>query len=312
MRFSAAVAGLDVPPPTARRLRHSANCWSRHTPDRDLSLLTIADFDTFRRSCRRRGLSPVTIESIISDVIYVARRHEIILAPGRRLRRPTPVPHVPSLGTIGRLYLQANRATWPRRSWVSPADWWRCLLVVLTWTGFRRGDLARLCWNDVQADRIVLVAGKSSRRHEIPLNATAGRHLQLLNGRGHPERIFDLPQSTSYRACYDQLARLSVSAGCQVITLQQIRCAAITNWSSVNAEAGRIIHGCGLGVMGHYLDPFAVLQAVAPAVTLPDVFLSDEERQLDAVHRRELLDAWSRGNRTQRNLILGVARAIIR
>jgi len=165
MRISAAADGLECPRPTARRLRHSLSCWLRHAADHDLCSVSAAEFDRFRYSAMAAGLSPVTIESVVSDVVYIARRHGIRPLVGRRLRRPVSQLIVPSLGTIGRLYTVADHATWPRRDWCSPGDWWRSLLVVGFWTALRRGDLARLAWVHIEDDRIDLDASKTGWRH---------------------------------------------------------------------------------------------------------------------------------------------------
>jgi len=312
MRFAELLEGVDAPPPTARRLLHDRRRWVACSGDPPLRLITAETFDRFRRAALAAGYSRRTIESTVSDVIYVARRHGIQLQPGRRLRIPSPQPSVPSLGSIARVYLAAGSATYPRRSWATPAAWWRCLLVVALWCGFRRGDLARLAWDDIGPWSMELRASKTGKLHRIPLTATVRRHLAELDHLGHPLRIFDMPRSTSFRAMGDQLQRLCLAARVPPLTLQAIRRASITMWASVNAEAGRIIHGCHLGVMAHYLDPLAVLQSAAPLVQLPDVMLSREERRRSAKNRQELLDLYARAGVDGRRIILEVARRIVR
>jgi len=312
MRFAELLEGVDAPPPTARKLLHDRYRWAAHSGDPPLRLLTADGFDRFRASALAAGYSRRTIESTISDVIYVARRHGIELKPGRRLRIPRPQPSVPSLGSIARVYLTTESATYPRRSWASPAAWWRCLLVVALWCGFRRGDLARLSWDDIGPWSMELRASKTGKLHRIPLTSTVQRHLAQLDHLGHPLRIFDLPRSTSFRAFGDQLARLCLAARVPALTLQGIRRASITMWSSVNAEAGRIIHGCHLGIMAHYLDPLAILQAAAPLVQLPDVMLTREERRRSARNRRELIDLYARAGADGQRIILEVARRVVR
>ena len=155
-------------------------------------------------------------------------------------------------------------------------------------------------------------ASKTGWVHRIPLTRTVRRHLDLLGPGDRADTIFAFPRSTNFRACYDQLTKLCLTARVPVVTLKQLRCLSITLWSSTNAEAGKIIHGCGLGVMRHYLDPLAVLEAAAPLVRLPDVFLTDEERASETKHRQELLDLYARAGRHQKRLILGVARSVAR
>ena len=42
--------------------------------------------------------------------------------------------------------------------------------------------------------------------------------------------------------------------------------------------AARLVHGAGLGVLDHYIDPMTVLESAAPGVRLPAAFASDDER----------------------------------
>lgn len=276
MNAAEVLAAIDWPSvPTARRIRHHVNRWSRWTGDPDLVKISTGTFDKFRQECVKSGLSPWTIESTIWEVCHLAHLAGYQVDPGRRLRRPAPHPRVPCLESIGLIYAAAGTATWPRRCWVSPEAWWRCLLVVDLWTGWRRSDLAGLIWWDVEADRLAITACKTGSRHEVPMTETVRRHLDRLGDQGHPERVFDLPRSSSYRACHDQLARLCRAADVRCVTFQEVRRLAVSNWTSVNAEAGRIIHGCGLGVMRHYLDPLAILRQVAPLVRLPAEFLTE-------------------------------------
>jgi hypothetical protein len=56
------------------------------------------------------------------------------------------------------------------------------------------------------------------------------------------------------------------------MTPKQIRQTSVTEWTRANATAGAIVHGSGLGVMAHYLDPLSVLESAAPRVRLPSCF----------------------------------------
>jgi integrase len=305
MNCAVFLAGLEHLSETqARRMRHHVNRWSKWTGDPPFSGISSSVFDTFRRDCLAAGLSPWTIESTVWEVCHLAKLAGYQLDAGRKLRRPPPQPRVPSLGVVGRLYLVADQSTWPKRSWATCGDWWRCLLVVATWTGWRRSDLARLTWADVEDDRLTVRAKKTGITHQIPMTPTVRRHLDLLAGHSGP--VFAMTHS--HKQLDDQFTRLATAAGVPPVTLQQLRRLAITNWSSVNAEAGRIVHGCGIGVMRHYLDPLAVLAAAAPLVRLPEVFLSEEERDAEQQHRQELLDCYARAGRTGRRTMLEVAR----
>jgi len=54
--------------------------------------------------------------------------------------------------------------------------------------------------------------------------------------------------------------------------------------------AGKIVHGSGLGVLDHYIDPMAVLESAASSVRLPLGFtFDDDERKRQAKHLPDLL-----------------------
>lgn len=304
------LAGLDVPPPSRQRIAHDLNRWDRLAAGADPC---PDSFDRFRRTASDAGLSPRTIESTVSDLAYLCRRHDSPVLPGRRLRVPPPQPEVPNAEEVSAVYLHADSATWPPRRPYAAADWWRALLVVAVWTGLRRGDLARLSWRDIGETCITVRAGKTGRLQRFPLTPLITRHLLQLSCRrtGSSGLVFEFPASSSFRACYDQLARLSALAGVRPpLTLQALRRLSICLWSAANAEAGRIVHGCGLGVMRHYLDPLALLRAVGPSVRLPEAFLSPEERETAAVNRVELLARFDAASPLDRGLILGVARVV--
>lgn len=312
MRFHEAVASIseDVTEATARRLLYQAKRWRENSGDPHLEHVTSTIFDAFRQSCLRNGYSVWSIEPTITDVITTARRAVgVTLEPGRRLRKPPPRPRPPSHGAIARLYLAADRATWPRRDWCEPGDWWRALLTVALWTGFRRGDLRDLTWDEIDAEEMVIRtdANKTGRRHDLPLMSTVQRHLMAIY---QPDRdlVFGFPTSTNFSSFRIQFRKLAATAKVKPVTLKQLRQASITMWSSVNAEAGRIVHGCHLGVLSHYIDPLQILRATAPMVQLPEVILTDEERESDSRHRQELLDLYARAGTRQRKLILDVAR----
>lgn len=250
----------------------ACNRWERYSANPDLSEITAETVNAFRDACVAKGLSAATIETSCKDLVRVAKWNGITLDRGRPLRLRRPSPFVPRLDDVARVYAMADQASWPKRPWCSCRDWWRALLVVAVWTAFRRGDLARLTWDDVADGSIATVANKTGWTHRLPMCATVQRHLMTLDQPGRPERIFDLPRSTSYRACRDQFAVLCCAAGVRpVLTLQQLRRLSITSWSSVSAEAGRIVHGSGLGVLGHYLDQRRILDSAAPRFPWPAV-----------------------------------------
>lgn len=251
-------------------------------------------------------MARATIESTIANVRRMMATDGRELPLGHRLRVPRPEPVVPTAGQICQLYQTLPKAAWPLRPWVSTGDWWHALLAVACWTGFRRSDLARLAWKDIGPDTICLTSGKTGHRHQIPVTPLVTRHLEPLLGGALT--VFDMPRSTSYRACYRELHKASARACIPPVTLQQLRRFSITMWSAANAEAGRIIHGCSLGVMSHYVDPYQILRSAAHLVDLPQCFLSAHEKEQSARMEAELLDRWRRASPDQRRVMLDVSR----
>jgi integrase len=287
------------------KLVHHVNRWGRYVPDDTLRGLA-AGVPIFRRTAAEAGLSAATIETTITDLITVARDFGLQVDPGRRLRRPTPRPWPPTVQELGRLYYHVGVARWPLR--VRRQDWWRCLLVLGSWSGLRLGDLLGLTWSEIGGGWIGCRASKTGAAHRIPLTPVICRHLDQL---GQLEHRTDgqpvLGHATSRHQLYRDFGRICQAAGTRQIRPKQLRQFAITQWSLVSAEAGRIIHGCGLGVMRHYLDQGRVLAAAAPHVELPEEFYSAAERAERISGEARLLERFRRARSADRRLLLAMA-----
>ncbi len=48
-----------------------------------------------------------------------------------------------------------------------------------------------------------------------------------------------------------------------------VRRASISEWSCTTNDAGALIHGCGLGIRQHYVNPLKVLDRAAQRFELP-------------------------------------------
>ena len=86
----------------------------------------------------------------------------------------------------------------------------------------------------------------------------------------------------------DAISHVCDRAGVARWTPKQLRQRSITEWTRANATAGQLIHGCGIGVLSHYLDPLSVLESAAPQVRLPACFgaYSDTADRMTEVYRR--------------------------
>lgn len=83
---------------------------------------------------------------------------------------------------------------------VSPADWWRGLLVTGYMTGWRIGQLLSLKWDDVDLEegfatsRAEVIGNKGKREIRIPLHPIVIVHMKKLRG-GFDEHIFPWNQN---------------------------------------------------------------------------------------------------------------------
>lgn len=145
-----------------------------------------------------------------------------------------------------------------------------------------------------------VVASKTQRAHAWPVPAW----LQTLwTGTAPPwHRSTDFWRKT----LRDAISHVCDTAHVARWTPKQLRQRSITEWTRANATAGQLVHGCGIGVLSHYLDPLSVLEAAAPMVRLPACFGAtvDSGERLSQAYRR--LDPQGR------ELILTTAERLLR
>lgn len=114
-------------------------------------------------------------------------------------------------------------------------------------------------------------------------------------------RAWLAPEGLPYRRVADfarklvrkRLASACVAGGVTAWCPKQLRQRSITEWSRANATAGAIVHGSGLGVLGHYVDPVCVLEAASGRLRVPASFeAGSDDGQLERAILR--LDSASR------------------
>lgn len=272
---------------TLRKYRHDWNRWERSGAE---------TADDFREWGIDNGLSVRTIESTLSTA-KLAIGVEIGEPLAKTFRRLV----VPSAETIKAIYDAVDVAKWPTRvpTKLRP-HWWRCLIGVACMTGLRLGDLERLDRGNLDGGYLVVRAAKTARVRRpdlaIPLTPELRRHTNAI-----PFRL-----TRSRRQLYRELERIAEAAGTPYVRPKQMRQFAITQWSSVDSMAGKIVQGCSLGVMGHYVDVGRFLSSVATRVRWPFEAISDDAERLE----RELVDHYRRSNRDQQNALLTIARSV--
>ena len=253
----------DISERTREKLRHQANRWLKIAGESSMARIDEKVIITFRRDALAKGLSAATIEDTISDLLTVFRSTDGLVVPsvGKRLKRRITVRSAPSVSAIGAGYAAADTARWPScRNGRTPSfddvsngDVWRGFLVVGYYTGLRLEDVCALEWSDVGDDgSICTAAGKTGHEHRFPACSIVNDALSPLRAI-KSDRVFPFPKWSAPRI-RRELARLHVD-----LAPQALRRASITSWACSSPEAGRIVHGCGLGVLRHYYQTDRIL-----------------------------------------------------
>jgi hypothetical protein len=278
------LAGHYMAEATRLKLRHRVNCWRRFSRS---AVPNPAEFDGFRRRARSEGLTAQTVEATVGDIARICGQSDL----GTRLPRWRNVNcrAVPSLDLISAVYEAAPSAEWPNcvlsrtpaLRVVSSAVWLRAFVVFAYYTAFRLRDLRSVTWSGITTAEINWQSSKTGRLHRLPNCPVVERHLEPLRECGST-RLFPI-SSGQERLLRRELSRLTGDT--RAFGPQPLRRAAITQWSIASPEAGRIVHGSGLGMMAHYLDPFETLVNAMPRRRWPAAMLTPAE--LDERHSRE-------------------------
>lgn len=236
---------------------YSAHRLARHLGDLPASDITTEHLDQLRDKLRATKMSHRTIESTIADLITVISA-TIGFAPqrGKRLSIAKPRPHPVTTDSIDLIWPHCSPML---RSWIS----------LTYWTGLRLSDGLRwmLYHKSTQIPEIVcVIASKTQTEHRFPVPGWL-RQI-LVGGRYRFRTVSDFAR----RSIRCEIQSACVKAGVSVVSPKHFRQRSITEWTRANATAGAIVHGSGLGVMVHYLDPLSVLESAAPRVRLPRCF----------------------------------------
>jgi hypothetical protein len=263
---------------TIKRYQEECRHFAALTSDPPLDLITTATFNGYRAACLKSGLRPKSIECRVQTVLQVLRlcgpeqerRQGLGLIPkvpfvGVPLRTGTALKRTPTVAELQSLARQFYRATWPRTAEVSPKLFWTAWLGTLFVTGIRFRDFLLASRKQLAGDVLIVTAAKTEIAHVFPLPDWLMSPLyRLPSYRG---RLFPCPlRPTEFRG---RLKTLATAAGVPWLTAQAIRRASITEWSALNADCGSIIHGQGLGIRRHYVDPLRLLRKHLPELPNP-------------------------------------------
>lgn len=261
---------------TIERYRLEVLRWERHTPNPKINEITTQTFHAYRASCLASGLKASTIETGIRTVLQILRlcgpemerREGLGLIPkvpyvGRPLRQNAPFRPTPTVPELRLAYAMAGSLHWPPR--VNTALFWRAWFGLSFVSAARLSDLLHLPATARQGDLLTLTAHKTDKALIVPLPGWLVEVLEQLPPLG--DRMFPC----KLLPCFirREMAALSSKIGIQAITPHGIRRASITEWSKVNDDCGKIIHGVGLGIRDRYVDRLSLLRSQVNS--LPDL-----------------------------------------
>jgi len=267
---------------------YSANRFARVIGDIPASTVTAAHLDQLRQNLTSSGLSARTIESTIADLLTViADQTGSTPGHGHRLRLPKPRPKPVAIEVLN--------AIWPHCS-PDLQSW----LALTYWSGFRQSDGMRwlLTHRTGQIPPLIeWTASKTGKQHRQPLPDW----LRAILDRGRYR--FRTVSDFARRCIRGEIHAACLSVALEVWTPKQLRQASITEWTRANATAGAIIHGCGLRVLSHYIDPLSVLESAAPRIRLPVCFGACQGADSEAT----LLIHYRRIDPAAKSLLTGMA-----
>ncbi|QDT41114.1 Phage integrase family protein [Gimesia alba] len=267
---------VELAPRTAESYLHHCNRWERLTDDPSLDDINKAAILEFYQGCKSSGLAATTFQSSWRNIRAILRHakqkgwiSEVPVIRTGKVRKRRPV--VPPWNVLDTMYTNVSRTIWPVLDYCSTEAFWQSWLAVSYWTGLRLGDMKELRSSDFNAAEgtLIAMANKTSKEHIYPVPEWLGRHIDAVSGSGD-DRLFSVPRWSDNRI-RRELARMCSGVDLRrPVSPQQIRRLSINTWTSVNPDAGKMIHGTGLGVLDFYLDPLMLLESCVPKMPVPE------------------------------------------
>jgi integrase len=282
-------ASQGMRPNSIRRRRYGFNWWERFTSNPAAGCIDESVFREVRTKGTEAGLSAVTIEGVVSDVLLVLRflaaRKILPSVPfaGKRLKRRLRLKPTPSISDLASTWANAGLARWPTYRWRrqrakngqlsgairldAAANWWRAFLALAYFSGLRRNDLLTLQWSEIQGGFIRRVMEKTGFAIEIPVHPCLQTHLDVLPKEGPCV----LGHSKSTKQIRRELAALAVAGGVAPFTVQSLRRLSARQFDKARPGAGAIILGHRYrGADRFYLDPSDALAEALPRLAVPE------------------------------------------
>ncbi len=215
----------NLQPSSRSAIIDSLKQFTKHVRPLRLSSITaetFADFIAKRRNDRGRKpgsrVSPATVNKDLRHVkgaLRMAVDWEYLdkVPRFKMLREPQKLPKYVAPDHFAAIYEACDVATLPGDLTVSPADWWRGLIVMAQMTGWRIGELLALRWSDVDLDAGFAITrhrdNKGHRDDKVPLHEVVVDHLQAV--KSFSEMVFPWPPHR--RTLDSQFGRIQDAAG---------------------------------------------------------------------------------------------------
>jgi len=254
----------------ARNPVHSASRFKKLMGGVTIYEITADLLREFRRKAEEVPLAAWTIRDTMKDLQTLAKsigNTIVVRVPKPPEPNPQPIP------------LSRIESIWPHL-----APWSKQWLVIAFWTGLRLADSIRF-QREMVPTELAWQASKTKHRHKWPTMPWMAGVLQPVT----------LPYTSTsdwskviVRAEIDRVCSL---AGVERFQPQQIRDTGLREWCRADFHVGQVLHGCKLGVIGHYVGILDILEPVAPRVRVPKCFGGSESEDLESTllfHYRKL------------------------
>ena len=255
---------------------YSANRFVRMMGDRDIEEINDAMLQEWKQKSEQENLSVWTIKCGLKDLRTLIRANgsDVKIA---KIKNPDPNPQPVALSVVD--------AIWPHLD-----DWLKQWTVIAFWTALRFADTIRM-QRVVKTDRLEWKANKTGHRHRWPVMEWMKPHLL-------PVKLpYTKNEDWSEVIVRERLTRACEIAGVDRVLPSHIRDTSLRAWCQADARVGEIVHGCRLGVIGHYVDPLDIISPVAPRVKRPNCFGGDKDKEPEEalVTSFRLLDDQAKG-----------------
>ena len=255
---------------------YSANRFVRMMGDREIEEINDAMLQEWKQKSEQENLSVWTIKCGLKDLRTLIRANgsDVKIA---KIKNPDPNPQPVALSVLD--------AIWPHLE-----DWLQQWTVIAFWTALRFADTIRM-QRVVKPDRLEWKASKTGHRHRWPVMEWLTPHLR-------PVKLpYTKNEDWSEVIVRERLTRACEIAGVDRVLPSHIRDTSLRAWCQADARVGEIVHGCRLGVIGHYVDPLDIISPVASRVKRPSCFGGDKEKEPEEalVTSFRLLDDQAKG-----------------